>query len=127
MNFIHSLRFLANLIKGFCGFIVGMWRNNESDHMTQATRGFLTPPPKWRSPASEKNQRRLTHAQSAKPDLFHVIHKVPAGDSPYVRAKHVQVSAFFVIYFHFMLHWLSILFSSFLVFLLLICTDNFLL
>jgi hypothetical protein len=24
-------------------------------------------------------------------DLFHVIHKVPAGDSPYVRAKHVQV------------------------------------
>ncbi|XP_009624596.1 protein POLLENLESS 3-like [Nicotiana tomentosiformis] len=68
-----------------------MWRNNESDHMTQATRGFLTPPPKWRSPASEKNQRRPTHAQSAKPDLFHVIHKVPAGDSPYVRAKHVQL------------------------------------
>ncbi|XP_016448629.1 protein POLLENLESS 3-like [Nicotiana tabacum] len=68
-----------------------MWRNNESDHMSQATRGFLTPPPKWRSPASEKNQRRLTHAQSAKPDLFHVIHKVPAGDSPYVRAKHVQL------------------------------------
>lgn len=23
--------------------------------------------------------------------LFHVIHKVPCGDSPYVRAKHVQV------------------------------------
>lgn len=26
-----------------------------------------------------------------KKDLFHVIHKVPAGDSPYVRAKHLQV------------------------------------
>jgi hypothetical protein len=24
-------------------------------------------------------------------DSFHVIHKVPVGDSPYVRAKHVQV------------------------------------
>ncbi|KAJ1698383.1 hypothetical protein LUZ63_006895 [Rhynchospora breviuscula] len=26
-----------------------------------------------------------------KKDLFHVIHKVPAGDSPYVRAKHLQL------------------------------------
>ncbi|MQM13427.1 hypothetical protein Taro_046349 [Colocasia esculenta] len=26
-----------------------------------------------------------------KKDLFHVIHKVPAGDSPYVRAKHFQL------------------------------------
>ena len=25
-------------------------------------------------------------------DLFHVIHKVPAGDGPYVKAKHAQVS-----------------------------------
>ncbi|MED6153523.1 hypothetical protein PIB30_102810, partial [Stylosanthes scabra] len=25
-----------------------------------------------------------------KDDLFHVIHKVPAGDSPYVKAKQVQ-------------------------------------
>lgn len=27
-------------------------------------------------------------------DLFHVMHKVPVGDSPYVRAKQVQVSKF---------------------------------
>jgi hypothetical protein len=27
-----------------------------------------------------------------KKDLFHVVHKVPAGDSPYVRAKHLQVT-----------------------------------
>ncbi|XP_078440571.1 protein SULFUR DEFICIENCY-INDUCED 1-like [Wolffia australiana] len=26
-----------------------------------------------------------------KSDLFHVVHKVPAGDSPYVRAKHLQL------------------------------------
>lgn len=26
-----------------------------------------------------------------KKDLFHVIHKVPFGDGPYDRAKHVQV------------------------------------
>lgn len=58
--------------------------------MTPA-RGFLTPPPKWRSPATEKDQKWPTHAQSAKADLFHVIHKVPSGDSPYVRAKHVQL------------------------------------
>ncbi|XP_004242080.1 uncharacterized protein [Solanum lycopersicum] len=67
-----------------------MWRNNERVYMTPA-RGFLTPPPKWRSPATEKDQKWPTHAQSAKADLFHVIHKVPSGDSPYVRAKHVQL------------------------------------
>jgi len=27
-----------------------------------------------------------------KKDLFHVVHKVPAGDSPYVIAKHLQVT-----------------------------------
>ena len=26
-----------------------------------------------------------------KDDLYHVIHKVPYGDSPYVKAKHAQV------------------------------------
>lgn len=24
-------------------------------------------------------------------ELFHVIHKVPCGDTPYVKAKHAQV------------------------------------
>lgn len=24
--------------------------------------------------------------------IFHVIHKIPAGDTPYVRAKHLQVT-----------------------------------
>ncbi|XP_057970259.1 protein POLLENLESS 3 [Malania oleifera] len=64
-----------------------MWSNSKG---FPATGGFLTPPPnKWKSkatlmysPASEKKP---------KADLFHVIHKVPAGDSPYVKAKQVQL------------------------------------
>lgn len=27
-------------------------------------------------------------------ELFHVIHKVPCGDTPYVKAKHAQVHIF---------------------------------
>lgn len=38
-----------------------------------------------------------------KKDLFHVIHKVPAGDSPYVRAKHLQV--LFISEFHAIYHF----------------------
>lgn len=30
-----------------------------------------------------------------KEELFHVIHKVPQGDTPYVKAKHAQVSVAF--------------------------------
>lgn len=38
-------------------------------------------------------------------DSFHVTHKVPAGDTPYVRAKNVQVSflCFFVSFLSFCL------------------------
>ncbi|KAG8385200.1 hypothetical protein BUALT_Bualt03G0017100 [Buddleja alternifolia] len=60
---------------------------------SQPRRGFLTPPPTWRTnrcspvmPGSEKKPRKSPQQQ-----LFHVIHKVPSGDSPYVRAKHVQL------------------------------------
>lgn len=28
---------------------------------------------------------------SVNKELYHVIHKVPSGDGPYVRAKHAQV------------------------------------
>lgn len=28
-------------------------------------------------------------------ELFHVVHKVPSGDGPYVRAKHAQVFYFY--------------------------------
>ena len=31
---------------------------------------------------------------SSKDELFHVIHKVPPGDTPYVRAKYAQVISF---------------------------------
>ncbi|GAA0171098.1 hypothetical protein LIER_25213 [Lithospermum erythrorhizon] len=52
-------------------------------------RGFVTPPAKWRQnreiPAMPISERR------PKNDSFHIIHKVPSGHSPYVKAKHVQL------------------------------------
>ncbi|KAL0534797.1 hypothetical protein IC582_029091 [Cucumis melo] len=61
-------------------------------------KGFSTPPPSWKSkpfrlpktaPFSESKRSSPNFAN--KSDLFHVIHKVPAGDSPYVKAKQVQL------------------------------------
>ncbi|KAK4837652.1 hypothetical protein QYF36_007295 [Acer negundo] len=57
---------------------------------------FSTPPPTWRKqrpPPSPMSERKTTMPLSAnnRGDLFHVVHKVPAGDSPYVRAKHIQL------------------------------------
>ncbi|KAK2651916.1 hypothetical protein Ddye_011772 [Dipteronia dyeriana] len=57
---------------------------------------FSTPPPTWRKqrlPPSPMSERKTTVPFSAnnRGDLFHVVHKVPAGDSPYVRAKHIQL------------------------------------
>uniref|UniRef100_A0ACD5TFD7 Uncharacterized protein n=1 Tax=Avena sativa TaxID=4498 RepID=A0ACD5TFD7_AVESA len=37
------------------------------------------------------SSRRRAGGAGEKKDLFHVVHKVPAGDSPYVRAKHLQL------------------------------------
>jgi hypothetical protein len=77
-----------------------MWSHNNNDKNSPA-RGFWTPPASWRSqhspavammPMSERKER--VSSPSCKRDIFHVIHKVPAGDSPYVRAKHVQVITF---------------------------------
>ncbi|XP_052201716.1 uncharacterized protein LOC127807718 [Diospyros lotus] len=61
-------------------------------------RGFSTPPPppgksrRWSpgSPMWPMSEKKRSSPQT-KADLFHIIHKVPAGDSPYVRAKHVQL------------------------------------
>lgn len=72
-----------------------MWNNN--DHETAIfppCRGFLTPPP-----ASLNNPKTsyssMTDYKKRSPankgDNFHVIYKVPSGNSPYVRAKQVQV------------------------------------
>ena len=61
-------------------------------------RGFSTPPPSWRSrpfrspkTAPFLDRKRSSPNSANKSDLFHVIHKIPAGDSPYVKAKQVQV------------------------------------
>ncbi|KAK3193371.1 hypothetical protein Dsin_024681 [Dipteronia sinensis] len=39
--------------------------------------------------AAEMSSNKIS--KNKKDDLFHVIHKVPAGDGPYVRAKHAQL------------------------------------
>ncbi|KAJ6724099.1 PROTEIN POLLENLESS 3-LIKE 2 [Salix viminalis] len=75
-----------------------MWSNNNNEDNNSTSRGFWTPPASWRSQQSPKvammpmseRKERVSHP-SCKRDLFHVVHKVPAGDSPYVRAKHVQL------------------------------------
>ncbi|XLS89293.1 hypothetical protein HN51_065301 [Arachis hypogaea] len=76
-------------------------------------RCFVTPPqpqPSWTTRHSSSSSSRspnmaLSESESKtsspsvaassypqnKDDLFHVIHKVPAGDSPYVKAKQVQL------------------------------------
>ncbi|KAK8565220.1 hypothetical protein V6N13_020346 [Hibiscus sabdariffa] len=39
----------------------------------------------------EMEMEKKSSSGSKKDDLYHVIHKVPQGDSPYVRAKHAQL------------------------------------
>ncbi|KAJ9550176.1 hypothetical protein OSB04_014221 [Centaurea solstitialis] len=46
-----------------------------------------TPPP----PPTPPNNPNATTITNTNNHLFHIIHKVPSGDSPYVRAKHVQL------------------------------------
>ncbi|CAK7345890.1 unnamed protein product [Dovyalis caffra] len=76
-----------------------MWStsNNNKDN-NSPERGFWTPPASWRTPHSPglammpmSERKERVSSPNCKRDLFHVIHKVPAGDSPYVRAKHVQL------------------------------------
>ncbi|KAF5180976.1 Pollenless 3-like [Thalictrum thalictroides] len=75
-----------------------MWIDSKKVDMKE----FSTPPPplpsRWRSaPCTpiqtllEMNESPQLPATIARVDSFHVIHKVPSGDSPYVKAKHVQL------------------------------------
>ncbi|CBI31048.3 unnamed protein product, partial [Vitis vinifera] len=67
-----------------------MWSHNNNF----PAKGFSTPPPTWKSKASFSSATPVsekTRSMANKDDLFHVVHKVPAGDSPYVRAKQVQL------------------------------------
>ncbi|XP_022714485.1 uncharacterized protein LOC111274098 [Durio zibethinus] len=68
-----------------------MWSNDKDF----PGRGFLTPqPPAWKKPQSTNvlpmsERKRISPANNG--DCFHVIHKVPPSDSPYGRAKQVQL------------------------------------
>ncbi|KAJ4975715.1 hypothetical protein NE237_000821 [Protea cynaroides] len=54
---------------------------------------FSTPPRTLKSALCSPIPPTENHRSSpnVRADSFHVIHKVPAGDSPYVKAKHVQL------------------------------------
>ncbi|XP_065847197.1 protein POLLENLESS 3 [Euphorbia lathyris] len=69
-----------------------MWSNHDNNF---AAKGFSTPPACWKSPHAlpvmPMSERKSNFPSGCRRDLFHVVHKVPAGDSPYVRAKHVQL------------------------------------
>ncbi|KAJ0263549.1 Protein POLLENLESS 3 [Hirschfeldia incana] len=57
-------------------------------------RVYWTPPPPARRTdhaAAIPMSERRGPPSSEKRDPFHVVHKVPSGDSPYVRAKHAQL------------------------------------
>ena len=42
------------------------------------------------------SQKKESEGGSASQPPYHVIHKLPPGNTPYVRAKHVQVSFLFI-------------------------------
>ncbi|CAH2046495.1 unnamed protein product [Thlaspi arvense] len=71
-----------------------MWRREDR---RAPGGGFWTPPPTWnlrkRVYAAMPNSERKRTSSIEKQEPFHMIHKVPSGDSPYVRAKHAQVSS----------------------------------
>ncbi|GAB2241592.1 hypothetical protein Droror1_Dr00018367 [Drosera rotundifolia] len=82
---------------------ITMWISDKNFTTPEQTpRGFSTPQP-WRSqppPCSWNSEKKRSTPpllpppspqQQMRSDCFHVIHKVPAGDSPYVKAKHVQL------------------------------------
>jgi hypothetical protein len=80
-----------------------MWKEQQNHH--QPVHGAF---PQALHSSSNGAQTRLTKSAPCSPlkpllakrstpparsDSFHVIHKVPVGDTPYVKAKHVQVTA----------------------------------
>ncbi|XP_024022818.1 protein POLLENLESS 3 [Morus notabilis] len=76
-----------------------MWNNNDHEITVfpPNCRGFLTPPPassnslkpSYSSVTSMTECKRRSPAKNG--DRFHAVHKIPAGNSPYVRAKQVQL------------------------------------
>ncbi|KAJ0434163.1 putative tetratricopeptide-like helical domain superfamily, acetyltransferase A, auxiliary subunit [Helianthus annuus] len=76
-----------------------MWINKDpprgfpfSTPQPEKNRTYSSPPYAHRPRPPPVTEKKWTAALSNPSNhLFHIIHKVPAGDSPYVRAKHVQL------------------------------------
>ncbi|CAA7017450.1 unnamed protein product [Microthlaspi erraticum] len=72
-----------------------MWSREDGENCRAPGGIFWTPPPRWETrkrvyaamPISERKRK----CSMEKQEPFHMIHKVPSGDSPYVRAKHAQL------------------------------------
>lgn len=75
--------------------IKSIWDSKMMQDMWNAPPGFR---PTKSAPSSPAKPLGVSRTRS---ESFHVTHKVPVGDTPYVRAKNVQVSfwAFFEIWF----------------------------
>ncbi|KAK9714452.1 hypothetical protein RND81_06G095300 [Saponaria officinalis] len=73
-------------------------RSNQNSEVNFPRNGFYTPPPISKSinslaSKSWMSEKKLSSRRSSPSnrDFFNVFHKVPHGDSPYVKAKHVQM------------------------------------
>lgn len=85
---------------------MAMW-NKDKNYGSALRPGFSTPPARWYDPMRQV-PTMLPRSERKPPSFdpsFHVIHKLPAIDSPYARAKHVQVSPFsyYMLINHFLL------------------------
>ncbi|KAL8135190.1 uncharacterized protein LOC141720854 [Apium graveolens] len=71
---------------------MAMW-NKDKNYGGALRPGFSTPPARWNDPMKQVSTM-LPRSERKPPSFdrsFHVIHKIPAFDSPYARAKHVQL------------------------------------
>lgn len=79
-------------------------------HNNFPARGFLTPPPTCNSrrllPSKPATERKYTSFPAKSPEN---IINLPSIDSPYGRAKHVQVIIFIYLYLFYQLHLCLIL------------------
>ncbi|KAL5716162.1 hypothetical protein ACHQM5_017890 [Ranunculus cassubicifolius] len=64
-----------------------MWKDDNNPNLT----GFSTPQPSKSKNSWNTGPHTPIRTPKTPDPSFHVIHKVPNGDSPYVKAKHVQL------------------------------------
>ncbi|XP_074272444.1 protein SULFUR DEFICIENCY-INDUCED 1 [Silene latifolia] len=66
-------------------------RTDQNSEKNLPRNEFYTPPPISKQRNSFTSKTWMSEKKPLYPDVYHVIHKVPHGNSPYVKAKHVQM------------------------------------